>query len=196
MTYSPQPPNSGGTLVGTRDTIRGNFEIIQNRFNDNHVDFNDGAGKHKFLQMPEQASAPTTAADEAGFYAKVGTNPAQANLFFRGESDGYEYQLTKAIQAETATFGATDNGWTMLPGGLLMQYGIVTNPGTSGTVTFPFAYPSGNAPWSIFLQLRHASAGNESATVKQDVLPTSTNFQYRTTSSGASTRMYWMAIGN
>ena len=106
MSYTPKP-DAGDTLVGTRDTIRGNFEIIEDRFNENHVDIDGaaGGGKHKFLQMPEQATPPATAVNEGGLYTKVGTNPAEANLFFRGESSGKEYQLTKTVQADSASFG-------------------------------------------------------------------------------------------
>lgn len=65
------PPASGGTLSGTRDPIRNNFTQIQTVSNVNHVDYDDAdQGKHKFLQMPTQGSAPTTAATEGGLYVK------------------------------------------------------------------------------------------------------------------------------
>lgn len=202
MTYSADLPVSGDTLGGTRDRIRTNFQVIDTTLAVNHVAFGGaaGEGKHKFLQMPEQGSAPSTAVNEGGFYTKVGTNPAETNIFFRGENSGFEYQLTKAIAASTGRFGSASstapNGWTFLPGNLILQWGSVTNPGTSGTVTF--ATSNINFPTGIIqvqCQLYHASSADESVTVRQDSLPSTTEFKYRTTSSSANTILKWYALG-
>lgn len=210
MTYTSDIPVSGDSLGGTRDRIRTNFQLISSVFAANHVTYNlTGAGKHKFLQMPEQAGSigqvgaplpPATASDEAGFYAKVGTNPAESNLVFRAENNGFEYQMTKAIAASTARFGnntvayvANNNGgWTFLPGGLLLQYGRHTSPGSSGTVTFPVVFPSGNAPFSIIVTNERDSA--RSANINNTGI-SSTGFNYFMETSG-SIALNWVAIGN
>ena len=71
MTYTTDIPQSGDTLGGTRDRIRTNFEEIATVMAENHVAFNNAdEGKHKFLQMPVQASAPATGASEAAFYVQ------------------------------------------------------------------------------------------------------------------------------
>jgi hypothetical protein len=145
-------PIIGDSLGSTRDRIRGNFQQINTVFAINHIAFNQtGQGKHPFLQMPEQVTAPITLANEAGFYPKVGTNPAETNLWMRGENNGFEYQLTAADQTNVGVFGNNTayaanqtGGWTFLPGGLIMQYGLITvapNGGTA-TITFPKAYTS------------------------------------------------------
>lgn len=204
MSYTIRP-NVGDTLANTRDPIRTNFQVLQSRFNENHVllDGGAGGGKHKFLQLPEQGSAPTTAANEAGFYAKVGTNPAESNLFLRAESNGFEYQLTKAISTGTARFGAASatipNGWTFLPGNILLQWGEVINPGLSGQVLFAtnnINFP--NAIYQVILGMQHSSSANEGFTVRGEAgfFPTTLQFSYRTTSSSASTRLWWTAIGS
>lgn len=201
MTYTTGIPVSGDSLGGTRDRIRTNFEEIATVTAVNHVAFNSlGEGKHKFLQMPEQASAPTTAADEGGFYAKVGASPAQTNLFFRGESDGFEYQLTRAISASTTRFATNTayvanhtGGWTFLPGNLLLQYGARTTPGTSGTITFPVAFTTGYYSITIGLS-RNDSSSNQSFYVDNSVAVSLTSFAYDSTSS-ATDPIYWMAIG-
>lgn len=210
MSYTSDIPISGDSLGGTRDRIRTNFQLIASVMAINHTAFNAlGQGKHKFLQMPEQPGSigqvgaplpPTTAADEGGLYTKVGVNPAETNLVFRAESDGFEYQLTKTIAASTARFGplsaTAPNGWTFLPGGLILQWGSKTNPGTSGAVVFATA--NINFPTDIIqvqCQLYHASSANESVTIRQDSLPNTTGFQYRTTSSSANTILKWYALG-
>lgn len=204
MSYTADIPVTGDSLGGTRDRIRTNFQLIQSLITANHEDFGSGfgQGKHKFLQMPEQGSAPATAVNEGGLYTKVGTNPAETNLFFRAEDSGggggFEYQLTKVIAVSTALFGnntvayvANNNGgWTFLPGGLVMQYGRRTTPGSSGTVSFPIPFPSGNAPFSIVM-------GNERNSARACGFDTisSTGFTYYLDTSG-STAVNWIAIGN
>jgi hypothetical protein len=101
LTYTPDIPQTGESLGGTRDRIRTNFQQIDTVNSVNHVAFADsGSGKHKFLQMPEITTQtpntpPSTAANEGALY----TNPDSATtpktaLFFRTESDGDNFQLS------------------------------------------------------------------------------------------------------
>ena len=93
MSYNNNVPQAGQTLGNTRQPINTNFALIDTVEAVNHVGFNlTGAGKHKFLQMPDQASAPTTAANEGGLYVKAVTGSSE--LFYRKESNGTEIQLT------------------------------------------------------------------------------------------------------
>lgn len=151
--YTNDIPNSGESLGSTRVRIHDNFAQIFTVFNENHVDFNTipGEGKHKFLQMPEQASAPTVATNEGGVYTKVGTNPAETNLFFRGENNGFEYQLTtvdQALNARFATITAATSGaagtwgWTFLPGNMILNYGISNAGANPRTINFAKPYSS------------------------------------------------------
>lgn len=200
MTYTRLIPLTGESLGGTRARVATNFLQIYNVMGINHIDFNDGSGgqgKHKFLQMPEQASAPATAANEGGIYVKEAGGVS--NAFFRSESNGSEYRLTAISDANIATFGTNTayaanhvGGWTFLPGGLILQYGRRTAPGSSGTVTFPIAFPSGNAPFSIVVTNERNSA--RSANINNAGL-TSTSFDYFMETSG-SVALNWYAIGN
>jgi len=202
MTYTQNLPVSGDSLGGTRDRIRVNFQQIATVEAVNHVAFNStGEGKHKFLQMPEQASAPTTAVDEGGFYAKVGTSPAESNLFFRGENSGYEYQLTHVDSSLTASFstsaGTNDSGWTFLPGGMLLQYGLrsVAASGSATTITYPKAFAT--AVYSITIG-SVTGEGNSPGANNQFVKDGSvglTTFQIVNSSSSSARKVYWMAIG-
>lgn len=205
MTFTDNVPQSGQTLGNTQVPINNNFAAIKTAQSVNHVVYNDpNEGKHKFLQMPEQVSAPTTAANEAGFYAKVGTNPAESNLFFRGEGSGFEYQLTKSIAASTGNFGNNSaygappagftqtGGWTFLPGGLLLQYGFYGKTGalgSTGTIQFPVTFST--AVYSVTDGLNRTSSGDQSVTI--NVVSVS-NFTFKSSSSG-SDGIYWQAIG-
>lgn len=207
MSYTQNIPISGDSLGGTRDRIRTNFQVIDTTLAVNHVAFGGaaGQGKHKFLQMPEQASAPTTAVNEGGFYTKEGTSPAETNLFFRAEDSGggggYEYQLTHVDNSLTASFstdaGTDSSGWTFLPGGLLLQYGIRTMAakGTETTITYP--KPFATAVYSITIGNITAegnSPGENNQFVKEGTVGLTT-FQMVNSSSSSARKVYWMAVG-
>ncbi len=212
MTYTPDIPVSGESLGSTRDRIRGNFQEIAAVEAINHVAFNTtGKGKHKFLQMPEQVSAPTTLVNEGGFYTKVGTNPAETNLFFRGESNGFEYQLTRAIAASTALFSTNTTypgaqafekgGWTFLPGGLILQYGsVLPGQGTSssGTTLFPVAFTAN--PFIVMptpvSRNSGVGSGQERVISVRDGLSVTNQFQWNwENSTGTYVGFNWIAIG-
>lgn len=201
MTFTPGQPENGQSLGASKVPIRDNFTSIVADLGVNHVAINlADQGKHKFLQMPEQGSAPTTAANEGGFYAKVGTLPAETDLFFRGESNGFEYQLTRVIAASTASFGTNTvalgsangfGGWTFLPGNLLLQYGRF-NPNTSTTVQFPIAFNA--APFSV--QLTGSAANNSTfrAGVSTGTL-TASQFVFEGSVNANWNPIYFIAIG-
>ena len=201
MTYTPRPNAANDTLLDSRDQIRTNFQIIETDFNVDHVNINlTDEGKHNQSTYIELASAPTTAANEGGVYTKVGTNPAQTNLFFRAESNGFEYQLTKAIAASTGRFANNtvayvannDGWWTFLGGGLILQYGRRTTPTTSGSVIYPLTFPSGNAAFSIIVTNERTSARSANIDTASS---TSSGFDYFV-ETGGSVALNWIAIGN
>lgn len=198
MTFTAGIPLDGQSLGSSKVPVRDNFTAIVADLGVNHVAINlADQGKHKFLQMPEQGSAPTSAANEGALYTKVGTNPAETNLFFRAESNGFEYRLTRPIAASTTEFATNTayaanhtGGWTFLPGGLLLQYGLRSSPGSSGTITFPIAFT--NAPYSVTaVNYRDSS---RSCAIDSDTPPSTTSFNYELETSG-SVGVYWMAIG-
>lgn len=194
-TYTTGFPNPNQSLGNSRPKVFDNWQIIKDRFAVNHIGFNDGAtaGKHKYLQMPTQGSTPGTAADEIALMA--GFNPP-VFLVQRpgGLPGGTFYHLTANI-----TPLSTTNGYSFLPGSpfpSIIQWGIVSPPGTFGTVLFATAnmnFP--NNVFQVHLTLLKNTV-NETAVVDQATPPTTTEFSYLTTASGASTSLYWFAIGN
>jgi len=206
MTYTNSIPVSGDSLGSTRDRIRVNFEQIAIVEAINHVAFDSlGEGKHKFLQMPgvtaSGAGVPGTVADEAGFYSDVGTSPAEANLFFRGESNGLSYQLTRADQTNNATFATNTvalgsangfGGWTFIAGNLLIQYGSF-NPNTSTTVSFPIAFTS--TPFSVQLTLSSDNNSTHRVGISTGTL-TNSQFVFEGSVNVHSNPIYFLAIGS
>lgn len=170
MVFDPNIPQPNHFLADSQGQILSNFTVSNAVMDINHYPFNNATadkGKHKFMQMPEIPNAtvlglPSTSVNEGALYTKVGANPAETNLFFRAENSGggggFEYQITKAYSANTASFGQNSayvngafnfiGGWTFLPGGLILQYGqtdaVSANP---ITCKFRFAFNTIFQPW-------------------------------------------------
>jgi len=133
-TYIPNIPQPSDNPSQSQDQILQNFQSINTVNSVNHVAFNDSdQGKHKFLQMPQQSSAPITAADEAAIYTKDISGLAQ--LFFREESNGIERQLTNL----PITTVGTNKGITT-PWGIKINWGTYSTLATSLAITFAVAF--------------------------------------------------------
>ena len=196
MSYTANTPQSGQTLGFTRPLINQNFQTINTAFAINHVAFNiSGAGKHKFVEMPNQSAIPSPlASGEGTIYCK---SSGIAQLFFTSGISGNEYQLTRAISASFTTFGTNTGyaanhtgGWTFLPGGMLLQYGLRISAGTSGVITFPTAFT--NAPYSINVSL-YSNAAGRTVVIDTGTAPTTTGFNFINSVAGQG--VYWTAIG-
>lgn len=107
-------------LAQTQNPIRVNFQTIDTAFSVNHVSYGIAdQGKHKFLQLPEQGVAPATAVNEAGLYSAVGAFSTVSELVFRRENNGVSIPFTEVQQTG-------QKGWTRLPSGLVLKWGIYT----------------------------------------------------------------------
>lgn len=92
MSFTPGIPNTGQSLGFTKDSVRNNFLNYFDTISVNHVAPNvAGAGKHKFMQMPVQGSAPSTAATEGAIYAK--TILGQSVPFYRKDASTLDYPM-------------------------------------------------------------------------------------------------------
>lgn len=105
------------------------------------------------------------------------------------------YQLTTGSNdpLTNAPFGAA-NGWTMLPGNLIMQYGNVSPVvhRTSTAVNFPRQFPN-----NLFsLVLAGLRANHSGVDVIYIVSESTAGFNYFDTSNNGYDSFSWMAIGN
>lgn len=200
MPYDSTVPQSGQTLGNTHVPIQTNFSIITTAQSVNHEAYdNANQGKHKFLQMPEQGSAPSTAANEGGLYTKGSSG---TNVFFRSESNGQEYKLTAVDDTEFAEFGTNTlydatpqnqyGGWTFLPGGLILMYGLAENVASgNGTIRFPKSFSL--VPYSI--QLTFKTNGTDDRVIYVRNIAQAPNEMYVRNTSGTQRDVYWTAIG-
>lgn len=192
MSYNSDIPQANDDPSQSQGQLLSNFQALNTSNSVNHVAFNEAdQGKHKFLQMPEQASDPSTAANEAGLYAKEydvdGMGTLMSTLFFRNESSG-----------TVTTFGGPSSlaipGYTYLPGGLLAQWNRVS-VSSGNAVVYPIAF--GSAAYFVSFQPTGTSgtnrifyrlSGNPSAT---QFIPVITNKD----NSSLTETIYYFALG-
>ena len=192
-TYSPVP-QAGQSLGFTRDTLKNNIQGIIDTIAINHFGTTDpNYGKHRYIQMPEVISAPATAIDEGAVYTKSINGTAQ--LFYRNENNGTEVQLTGTSAGGTDTVAAT-NGYTFLPGGILMQWGIKGSLSSTGSVSYLIPFPTNvfNVQSSLISKAGGTSSSNTVAPITGTI--TTSGFQYSYTGSSSYVSFYWVALGN
>ncbi len=152
-------------------------------------------GWHKQSTYPVLGVAPATLALQGAVYTKnVGAGVSQ--LFYRRENNGTEIQLTGLATV------AANNGYITLPGGIIIQWGVVNTTSTNGTVLFVTSnidFP--NACFNIQTTAKYnsgvavpAGSGNygpDTATFDK------TGFDWILASNSGSWRgFFWTAIGN
>lgn len=202
-TYTDTPISSH-TLAADQPTMEANFLYLadtlgttlksgDHQISIGGVDNTSFEGRHlQSSYSNRHGAAPTVAGIADGTNAMIYSD--NGNLFMDSATLAGPYQLTTVnATLPVAKFGAINNGWTFLGGGLIMQYGSVNSPGGSGTVTFPVTFPS--SVYSVQLTLsRNASSTVVSAYVNSASAVGPSSFAYTATSSG-STTLYWVAIG-
>jgi hypothetical protein len=194
MAYQENKPLATDRLKDSQADIQANFQSNKTAFDQNHVTFDDAdAGKHKFMQMPEQGAAPTTAANEMALYTKEQGSASQ--LFLRRESDGDEINLTNDV------LKAAD-GYTRLPNGLIIKWGTktVTRNTLSAELTFD-ATVAFTTVYSVTVNQTFAAGptvGNLNVAVSAgDVTATGFKAFARAIGlpSGSTVDIFYMAIG-
>ncbi len=190
MTYNPAIPQPNDLLSDSQGDILQNFSSANTSFGINHYAFDNATvnnGKHKFVGMPVLAAAPTTAAGEGALYFKT-AGAGSALFMVRDNNAGTEVQLTSS---SVGNVQAAANGWTWLPGGLLLQWGSF-NPNLSTAVAFPVAFTT--VPYSVVLTVSASNSNSFRASVNTGSL-TVNGFVFIGTIDPASNPIYYMAIG-
>jgi len=127
----PDPTDIKGQ---SQAVLKTNFTAIKTLIDVNHVTFDAvGEGKHKQLNLPTQAAAPSTAAAEFALYT-IGAGAAAA-LTLRKPSDGAEIDLTTVPTVSTT-----------LSNGLIIKWGtgsMGAGVNTSAAIVFATQFPTG-----------------------------------------------------
>jgi len=192
MSFTPNIPQSGQSLGNSRTQVLNNFASLRATMAANHVDVNlTNPGWHTYIKWSVQASDPTTGANEINEYVKVVGGVAKK--FLATPSAGAIFVTYPGIPPS-----ALSNGYSYLPGGLLIQWGSVASPGTSGTVTFAtanIAFPTNLFNVQLTMGRVNASGGSGVAVIDTSQTFDKTTFSY-ISSTSSSVTLYWVAIGN
>ena len=184
MTYNPDIPQSTDILSASQGQLLINFQQLEAIFDANHYKWDYATtalrGMHRFVTLESQASGPATSSTQGAVYTK--TVSAAPQLFWRRASSGTEVQLTYPIDPV-----ASNPGYSFLPGGVLIQWGVVSIASSPTTVTFPKAFSAG--PWSIVVTPYN---NNGSVGMASENFSTTT---FKIYSSATSLSASWIATG-
>lgn len=143
MAYNNAIPQANDRLKDSQPQLLENFATISALLGVNHVidpwisPVDGNEGKHKWVSMPEQSSAPSTEVNEMALYTKE--SGGVANLFVRRENNGDELSLTSN---STNAF----DGQITFPSGIIMKWGRTTGGALAGNnwteITFSTPFPT------------------------------------------------------
>jgi len=219
-TYQPNIPTGTVDLDIDYTNIQGNFNQLNVQFGVDHIPLNNTTGTfpsgvngiHTSIHFNPMSTTTTnppnnyppvvpTATPGFGQLFSVqeddGINPDQALYFLTG--GGSLTALTRNFQPAVGTNGSfPNNGYTFLPGGFILQWGVVAST-TAAVVPVVFA-TSGNInfPLKIFnVQL----TANRTSSVPTSVDITVSNkaktgFNINNQASATGLAYEWWAIGN
>lgn len=149
MPYDPNKPAPNDLLSNSQLDIQSNFETANSVMNVNHFPFDNvsgNQGKHKFSELVNLSTPAGTVpagltASETTIYSR--TLNGNSQLCVTNGNSGNEYQLTVMNNTYYSSLGTSPDGWSFLPGGLLINWGT----GTGATdASFSFTRPfTGNA---------------------------------------------------
>jgi|SRR5271157_5908480 len=136
-------------------------------------------GYHKVVHYVNQTMDPTTIGGVGQLYTK--TVGADQQLFYKS-GGGVVTQFTGAVSSSAA-----QSGYTNLPGGLLLQWGIANTVSNPTTVTFPVAFS--NTPYEIVANTSDQARGVTTTSY------TTTNFVANVQNPTAGVFIRYFAIG-
>lgn len=198
--YTPMYPPDGSSLGATKSTIRANLDgtfqtLGVDHFNNNGINgtLTGPAGYHAQVRMPAQSGIPVTASGQLALYAQLGEGGTELFMVREG-NPATAVQLTVASSTFTNIVAAT-NGFTFLPGGLLLQWGMsnVTTPNNVNTIAFNTAFLE--PAYNVSLTIRTSGTSNHASSAYV-IGTTATNFTMDLGDVPSNiTGFYWQAIG-
>jgi hypothetical protein len=208
MAYNANIPQATDLLSTSQGQILGNFTQLNTAWLINHVDFNAGnAGKHKWVTFPSQAAIPPTGsgflAGEIGAYNAVNPTTNINELYLNKQSFAGTVQVASTASImSTSTPPQYGSGWTYLPSGILMKWGVGTVPANTGTfmLTFPAGPPAFNQVFNGQVTLFFGSGSDANKAIQLYALTTTQIWVYAsqritTGPATANTNFQYLVIG-
>jgi hypothetical protein len=205
--YQPGVPTGTVNLDVDYQNIQDNFQQLEIAYGGDHVPFSDNSGlppggisgMHKIIHIQSNA-APAAIANVGQFFNTSnndGINTDTSLFYLTGGNRSI--RLTRNFVPVT-TNNANRNGYTFLPGGVILQWGFVTGS-AANTVAVLFATNNINFPNACFnvnvIPIRAASSpGSDFSTVVVTSSVSATGFTIGNVGSHTMAGWYWQALGN
>jgi len=194
-TYTPGYPPDGSSLGQTKSTIRNNldgtFETLGiDHINNNGLPGSQPAGYHNVIHVVPQGSNPAPITGYGQLYSKTINSFTTDQALFWETGNGLIQQLTTNLTPATVS---VTNGYTFLPGGIILQWGEVASA-TKNALTpanFNITFPNNN-----FNLQGTLSAGTSGGVITLTRLSASQFDYFINTSSSQNLSFFWWAIGN
>lgn len=148
----------------------------------NLADLTNTATARTNLSVYSQAQTYTK--EEVDAKTTVGST-AQAQAWASNTTLITPLRLSEAFKGANQSLVST--GYQKLPGGLIIQWGVVTNTTTPTTFNYPIAFPTG-----VFV---HVGSDGDATAVASIAWNSLSNTQYRGIASATNIVSNWIAIG-
>lgn len=197
MSFDPNVPQAADLISDSQSDILTNFQQLNAIFGSNAAadhyqwDAVANAGLHKQITLPVvRGSDPTLSSANTGMiYTK--TVSGVAAPFFAGWNGSTTVVSPLGGQGSTPIFVPGQNGYSIFPGGMMLQWGTFTRVGTPTLTNVPFNLNfQGNA---FMVQCTPHSASAISTPLSIAGI-NNTRFQVLTTSN-TTDQFIWFAIG-
>ncbi len=197
-TYQPGIPTGTVNLNVDYQNIQDNFQQLNVAYGVDHVAFSDNSGvppggitgMHNIIHLTSNAT-PAAQINVGQFFNSVVNDGLDTDtILYYLTGKGKLLQLTSNLQPARTT-----NGYTFLPGGVIMQWGTLTAVSQTLTpVTYvglgTIAFPNN----TLNVQTTIKEGASSGANVLNISAITASGFSYYNTSS-SSRDFFWMAIG-
>lgn len=202
MNYQPNIPTGTLNLSVDYQNLRSNFQALDTIFGVDHVPYSNATAQKGYHESIHFNPVSTTSTNPTTNYppAHPGAISGYGQLMSAQVNDGLStdtalYFLTGAgiLQQLTSNVApsVTANGYTFIPGGLLLQWGQVS---IGSTASFP--RPFSATPFGVYTTFTRAGSISSNHTLAITSVST-TGFSYSTNLGGSPpTGFYWIAIGH
>jgi len=200
VNYNLNIPASGNNPSTDQPNMSTNTNAVNTILGVDHFAFNNNSGgTHQQVTLTNEAAPGIPAGTSGVFYANLATS--QSWPFWQNALGSFQMLGPQSL----------GTGGYVNVGGLFIQWGVqagthggknLFNSGDTGTISFPFAFPSACFGIQANMLWNSATVSNpsQSATIAIDQNPanlTKTSFVWRyPQNSGVYTQFFWLAIGN
>ena len=198
MAYNPNIPQPVNNIANSQADLLANFTAMNTYLSVDHNSFNTtNTGKHKQVTYLNQNGNAATPDGFIAFYNNTSALTGNPELF---KVNSFGSNLVQNKQFEFTGSGIASDGWSYLPSGLIIKWGVVNLTGNT-QITFPTGanippftiFP----PWCMITVLNNAVLDpNIAATITGiNLVEIFVVVNGRTTGNSATSNVAYIAIG-